>query len=668
MKRSGSGFIALLVAAMTWLPIMLAQTPRQELKKAPQSTLSRQIKSSNSNNVQAAPAKTGQSGSAKKQAPADNAKIPPASMPKAPTGPIKPSIPQADRYEPGKVFLERADRLNFDQARDSDTQILVGNVMFRKGGMFMYCDSARFNERNSSFDAFGNVKMEQGDTLFVYSDELYYSGDIELAELRAYPGKKVRLINRDVSLTTDVFFYDLALDVGYYNTGGTLRDKENTLRSIQGYYYPNTKNAFFYLNVDLTGPRDNDTLRMYTDSLTYNTATHIARLMCRTLIVNKDGEINSSSGFYDTSSGIADLYSRSTVHTRRGNTLTGDTLFYDRSRGYGEAFGNMILTDSARQSELRGNYGYYNEITDSSFVTGEALAMEYSKADTLYLHGDTITAYMLPDSTRITNAYYKVRFFRNDIQGLSDSMSIVERDSVLYMYYSPILWNGDKQIAGNVIYVHFNDSTADWARLPETGLVSQFVGEDCYNQLTGADMTAWLNDTTITRLYVEGNVQAIMFPMENDSTYNKFSFTESSYLDAYFNGQDVERMVMWPTTTGRITPLYLAKRSDYYLTRFRWYESLRPLAPDEVFDYPPEMEQLKTQQALGPVRPDAFKTRATATGRPKPLMPQTPSGAVEKLTTLSPLSPPEEILEEEKTLETEANEDFTDEGEEVSNE
>ena len=226
---------------------------------------------------------------------------------------------------------------------------------------------------------------EQGDTLFVYGDELYYNGINELAELRAYPGGKVRLINRDVSLTTDVFFYDMAQDVGYYETGGTLTDKQNILRSLQGYYYPATKDAFFYLNVDLTGPRPNDTLRMFTDSLTYNTDTHIAQLMCPTLIVSKDGEISSSSGFYDTNLGVADLYDRSTVHTKRGNYLTGDTLFYDRMKGYGEAFGNMVLTDSARQSELRGDYGFYNELTDSAFVTGNALAMEYSKKDILLI-------------------------------------------------------------------------------------------------------------------------------------------------------------------------------------------------------------------------------------------------------------------------------------------
>ncbi len=586
MKRSS--LLALLALAVISLPAMLAQSPKDGSAKAP----------------------------AAKSAP----------QPRKPV--IRPTIPNANPHEPGKVILLHADRLEHNQAIDSGVQILVGNVRIRKEDMFMYCDSARLNEETGSFDAFRNVRMEQGDTLFVYSDELYYDGLEELAELRAYPGNKVRLINRDVSLTTDVFFYDLAEDVGYYETGGTLTDKQNILNSLQGFYYPSTKDAFFYLNVDLMGPRPNDTLRMYTDSLTYNTGTHIAQLMCPTLIVNKDGEITSSSGFYDTNSGLADLYDRSLVHTRRGNTLTGDTLFYNRDKGFGEAFGNMILTDSANRSTLIGDYGFYDELKDSAFVTGNALAMEYSKADTLYLHGDTITAYMLPDSTKVTNAFRRVRFFRNDIQGLCDSMSIVERDSIMYMYYHPIIWNGDKQIVGNVVYVHFTDSTADWARLPESGVVGQHIGEDCYNQLTGADMTAWFNDTTLRRLYVEGNVQVIMFPMENDSTYNKFSYTESSYMDAFFENGEVDHIIMWPETTGKVRPLYLSKARDYFLPVFRWFGPLRPMAPDEVFDYPTEMEDLKKLQMFGKIRPDAYTIRGTATGRavPTPQVPETPVG------------------------------------------
>lgn len=106
---------------------------------------------------------------------------------------IKPQIPGADRYQEGKVFLEHADVWSYDEqpdlAPEDQYQVLTGNVVFRKSDMYMYCDSAHFYELANSFDAFGNVRMEQGDTLFVYADDLEYEGETELAVLYADPGK-----------------------------------------------------------------------------------------------------------------------------------------------------------------------------------------------------------------------------------------------------------------------------------------------------------------------------------------------------------------------------------------------------------------------------------------------------------------------------------------------
>lgn len=510
---------------------------------------------------------------------------------------IKPVIPQADRYQEGKVFLEHADVWRYQEqpgvAPEDQYQVLIGSVVFRKNDMYMYCDSAHFYDQSNSFDAFSNVRMEQGDTLFVYADELNYDGASELAVLYADAGKKVRLINRDVKLETDVFNYDIPGEVGYYNVGGVLSDEQNTLTSLEGEYHPNSKDAFFYFDVELKSLNNSDTLQMFTDSLQYNTESHIARLIARTRIINKDGEIRSTSGTYNTETGLADLYKRSLVVTNRGNTLTGDTLFYDRDRGIGEAFGNMVLTDSARSSALFGNYGFYDDRADSAFVTGRALAKEYSRPDTLFLHGDTIFAYIdRDDSTRVLNVFHKVRFYRSDLQGICDSLSSTERDSMMYMYRHPVVWSGDRQIFGNVIHVHFNDSTAEWAKLPEFGFMAEHIDEDCFQQMSGTQMTAWFNDSTIRHLFVEGNVMLIMFPMESDSTYNKYAYVESSIMDAWFLDNDIERILFTPATTAKVVPLYLAKKGSYFLQKFAWYEDIRPSSPDDVFVVPQQMIDL----------------------------------------------------------------------------
>ncbi len=502
---------------------------------------------------------------------------------------IKPQIPSANRYQKNKIFLENSDVLSADYAVNPDYQILRGNVKFRKEGMFMWCDSAHFYESTNSLDAFGHVKMQQGDTLFVYADVLYYSGQDELAQLR----NNVRMINRDVTLYTDSLDYDMRNNYGYFFEGGKIIDSQNELSSVYGQYEPNTKNAEFLYDVELV----NKKYVMTTDTLHYNTASHIADILGSTSIVSDSNVIYSKKGWYNTELENSTLYNRSEIVTKNGQTVVGDTLYYDRNTGVGEAYGNIILTDTVRKSILDGDYGYHNEKENRSFATGRARAREFSQGDTLYLHGDTLSTYLDKDSLRVLLAYHKVRFFRSDVQGVCDSMAFAEKDSILNMYRHSVVWSGERQITGNEINVHFNDSAVDWATLPDFGFIAEHLDETYYNQLSGKSMKAYFMDKELRQLDVNGNVLVLTYPMENDSTYNKLINAIGSYLVVKLKPkQQMDKMVLWPDVSGRAVPLFLAKKSDLFLEGFKWYENLRPDTPESIFGCKDEMDALMQEE------------------------------------------------------------------------
>lgn len=509
---------------------------------------------------------------------------------------LKPTIPSADRYQKGRVFLEYADKLSMNEFISPDYQVLNGNVKFRKGDMYMFCDSAHFYDKKNSLYAFGNVRMEQGDTLFVYSDQLYYDGNEELAKLR----NNVRMENRNVTLFTDSLDYDLVANIGYYFEGGKIVDEKNELASIYGQYAPDTKDTEFLFDVIMT----NDKFKLVTDTLYYNTTTKIADIVGYTTMVSDSSIIYSDKGWYDTNTDRATLYNRSLIITKDNQKLTGDTIFYNRAEGIGEVFGNMILTDSVKSTSILSDYGYYNEKNDSTFATKRALVMEYSQKDTLYLHGDTIKSFLIDnDSTRIMTAYPNVRFFRIDIQGVCDSLAFTSRDSMLYMHRHPILWNEKRQVSGNIIKVHFNDSTADKAYLPEYGMLAEHIDENFYNQLYGKEMIAYFNGKEMTRLDVNGNVQAILLPMENDSTYNKIVSAEGSFLTIDLKEQKMEKLRLWPDVTGKVIPIYLSKKADLFLKSFAWYEEIRPKDRYDIFETSNKMKELlSSPETIAPVR------------------------------------------------------------------
>ncbi len=542
---------------------------------------------------------------------------------------IRPTVPTADRSAGNRVFLEHANLLR--KAETDSFMVLVGDVMFTKGPMIMRCDSAHYFAETESMDAFGNVSMEQGDTLFVYADELNFDGITEIATLYAAPGKKVQLINRDVMLETDVFVYDLGIDLGYYEVGGTLTDPSNTLTSLKGEYVPSTKEANFYVDVHLNSRNSTDTLNIFSDTLYYNTNTHIAELLSPSTVINARGTIYTSYGIYDTDSNRSTLYNRSTIVTNGGQTLTGDTIFYDRGTGIGEAFGKVEAADSAHKAAIFGDYGYYNEFADSTFVTGHAEMRHYGDPDTLYLHArymqsfrhidstliaaDTVAGtpeWTRFDTTHIAVAYPRVRFYRRDMQGICDSMRFTEADTMLRMFVSPIVWSEDRQIFGNIIELHLNDSTIDTATLPDQGFTAQHIEGDHYNQLSGKKMIATFEDGQMRRLDIDGNVEIIMYPEEADSTINKMVNAQSSFLLAMFKGQTTELIKMWPETTGAATPLFLAKKSNFFLPKFKWFEGMRPTDRFDIFTIPQAMEELmRTAQRPTPQQPAQAAQRAS---------------------------------------------------------
>ena len=217
-----------------------------------------------------------------------------------------------------------------------DAEILTGNVIFFHEGAYMYCDSAYLFQQTNSFEAFSNVSMEQGDTIFVYGDYLFYDGNTRLARLR----DNIRMEDKNTTLFTDSLDYDRIANLGYYFEGGMLVDEENELTSYWGQYAPDTKEALFSDSVKLV----NEDYIIYADTLKYNTETKIADILGPSRIVSDSGYIHTQNGWYNTVTEDSRLLDRSEVYSNDGSkVLIGDTIFYNRISGEGEVFGNMYL-------------------------------------------------------------------------------------------------------------------------------------------------------------------------------------------------------------------------------------------------------------------------------------------------------------------------------------
>lgn len=498
----------------------------------------------------------------------------------APMQPLEPVAPIKTPYDQKTakiIYLENADLVTFDQIARPDVQILNGNVKFRHDDAIMTCDSAYFYKNSNSLDAFSNVKIVQGDTVFVYGNKLYYSGDTKLARLRG----KARLINRNTVLTTDSLNYDRNTQLAYYFTGGKIVDPENTLTSVWGQYSTKTEDALFRKNVKLV----NENFTMDADTLKYNTHTHIADLVGETHIVHHDEtNIYTDNGWYNTQTERSMLLNRSFLINKEGKSLTGDTIFYDKIDKYGEVFGKAILNDTVNKSTLYGNYVYYNEDTELGIATDSALLVDWSDAENhMHIHADTLKTFK--DS--IYNeaiAWRGVRFYREDVQGLADSLVYSSRDSIIHLTNEPVVWQENQQFSAEEIRILTENQDVKEVHLERSALSIERVDRLYFNQLSGKEIIAYVDSSELRRVYVNGNAETIYFIQEEkDSHWIGANRTESSYVNIYIKDRKADRIVLTPSSSGEFHPTHMIEDEFVYLPHFFWLDAHRPKQPEDVF-------------------------------------------------------------------------------------
>ena len=476
------------------------------------------------------------------------------------------------------VHMLHTDITRFDEAVNPDAWILVGNVQFRRDSMYMYCDSAHYFRNKNSFQAFGHVRMEQGDTLFLFGDYLDFDGDTNMARVR----HNVKLIDKNTILETDSLDFDRNFNLGYFFDYGTLSDEESVLSSYYGEYNVDTKDAFFQYEVVLEHPD----FRMLTDTLRYNTDSKVANIYGPSNMYSGESEVYSERGRYNTSTKHAFLLNRSVLYNDNKN-VTADSLFYDTQAGYSEVFGNIIYSDTVNRNMLTGEYAYLNEIVDSAYVTGRAVATDYSQKDSLFLHADTIWAVSYNVDTdsvyRKIKAYNRVRAWGKELQAVCDSLIFDSRDTCLTMYKDPILWNKDIQLLGEVVKIYMDSTNIDWVHVINQALYVEPVDSVNYDQIKGQEMKFYFNEGKLAEMQVIGSVNVIFYPVESDGTYMGMNTTTAGRVIAYLKDGEMDKIVIPKEAKGVFYPMSQRPADKRFLDNFAWFDFIRPMSKEDIF-------------------------------------------------------------------------------------
>ena len=499
---------------------------------------------------------------------------------------VKPRRQRAGaKQEDNRIYLVHADQLQYDMyGPHPDAQIAKGKVSFRHKGGTLTCDSAYFFEQSNSFEAFGHVRLRQGDTLTLTSDYAWYDGNDEMAEAR----RNVVLTHRKSKLYCDSLNYDRMYGIAYFFEGGKLVDNGSVLTSDWGEYDTKTRMAVFNYDVRLR----NKKFYMTSDTLYYDTGKSLAHVVGPSNITSGNSHIYTEDGYYNTKSEQSELYGRSMMKDN-GKSVIGDSVYYDSKKGTSEAFGNVIYTDSINKNKLTGDYCWYDENTGYAMATKRAVAIDFSQKDSLYMHADTFKIFTFNINTdsvyRKIHAYNHVRAYRIDVQAVCDSLVYNSLDSCMIMYRDPIIWNMNQQLLGEEIRVYMKDSTVNRAHVIGQALsVEQMPDSIHFNQISSKEMFAFFEKGEIYEAESKDNVQIVYYPIDDsDSTIIGLNYTETTQMRMFLENRKMKKIWM-PKAKGTLYPLTQVPPEKYFLPNYAWFDYIRPLNKDDIFEWRPK--------------------------------------------------------------------------------
>jgi len=503
----------------------------------------------------------------------------------------------------GKLLeIISADRLNMLTVDSLHKYFsLAGKAHVKQEKTDFFADSIVLNEIDNSLEAFGNIHINDADSVHTYAQYLKYLGK----EKKAFLNKKVRLTDGKGQLTTEALEYDVTVKIGTYLNGGKVVNKKTTLTSKEGYYYGDTKDVIFKKNVLLIDPE----YKVVTDTLQYNTGTEIATFTSPTQIYSDSGRrvIKTRQGYFDMKNKRGILNKRSVIEDST-YTFTADDMAVDDSTKLGEFRGNAVYRgkDTAQGFDMIANNIKTDRKKDILLATEKPILLIKQGRDSIYVSADTLYTARLSDllktrkvplvrdtaglkkisdssknDTDSTNkyfeAYFNVKIFSDSLQAVGDSLFYSLQDSVFRLFRNPVIWAKDNQITGDTIYLYVKNKKPERMYVFENAMaISKVDSTQFFNQLRSTTINALFEDGKIYFMRAKGNAENVYYGQDEQNRFIGVSKSSSDVIDMLFDDSKPKRVSFIRGFDGTSYPMRQANHEELKIRGFQWLDKIRP--------------------------------------------------------------------------------------------
>ncbi len=501
-----------------------------------------------------------------------------------------------------EIEIRRAGSFQLDQENFPGANILTRSateqVYLVHEGMDVWADKAFFYKKENRFDALGNVRIQQGDSLLLTGKKVSYDGKTKVAVAK----EKVYLDNKDMILETDTLYFDRTNNKGFYPAKGIVYDSLTTIESKRGTYLSDNKKYVFEQEVVITHPDFTLTsarMDFYTDS------KH-AFFYGPTTIVGEDYLVNCRQGFYNTNEKVGYFKKKASIDYNNRNII-GDSIYFNDAKQYAAATQNIRITDTINNSFIEGNYGEVFKAKDSAMVTHRAVAINLVEKDSLYIHADTLIATGPPEA-RIIRGFYDARIFKRDLSGKTDSIHfnqktgraklirrpISEREIQFLTPQeiaakNPILWSSKSQMTGDEIHLTIDTEkeVLDSLMIYNNAFIIEkdTLNEVNFNQVKGLQLRGKFDGRTLKTVHIRQNTEMLYY-LYDDETLDLIGIDKAicSALRIDFEASAIDKVTFFTNPDGVVYPEDDLPPNARQLLGFNWREDERLCSKEDLFD------------------------------------------------------------------------------------
>ena len=483
--------------------------------------------------------------------------------------------------ESKEIVIENSDFIDMNQNEIPGAIVFTGNVRVLHNGVKINCNKAYHFKDEKYIKAFGNVQINQGDTIFMNSRYAEYDGKIEFA----FATGDVSMRSPESTLVTDTIYFDKKNQEAFYNSFGTIQNKENTLKSKSGRYYIDQKKYNFKTAVTVTNPQST----IKTNNLDFYENSGHAYVFGPSTITSKENVIYTENGFYDTKNDLGKLSKNSKI-TYDNKIIEGDDLFYDRKKNYSRGINNVKITDTVNKVIATGHFAelYRNLETkkDSMVLTKKALVRTLVEKDTMYMHGKKIIV-AGPPTDRVIRAFNNVRFYKTDMSGKCDSLHSSTKNELTQLIGKPVLWNNENQMTGDVIHLIGNNETEklDSLKVLNNAFIIQrdSLSKTGFNQMKGQNLFGRFENNKLREVDIIKNAESIYYIYNDKNEFVGIRKSVCSRINMEMNENKIDTMTGFNNAESNIYPENEFPENARKLRGFLWRGDERILSKDGIF-------------------------------------------------------------------------------------